>query len=255
MLQPRGTLLQASAHLACTKIPDSWHAGHCLDDHSARTKSRSRGPPHGKSWVWHSDLPGAFRPLLQPPGTAGSRASTRTVPGAMSPACRSRRTLCVAACLGALLCVSAQPSASVAASGSGQATASTNGHTISVTGSPGCGATDTLGSNAYAYASGNPIANVVVQWGLGQKYVPLNLCRGSSITFEWNTGNANQLYGLYQLTSATCPASFAEQKLIVTPASSPSTTSQVTVNLAEAGPVSAHPSDCPVCTLSYWPAN
>lgn len=143
------------------------------------------------------------------------------------------------ASLTALLCASAQPSAAVAASGNAEATATADGQTISVTGSPGCGATDTLGSNAYAYASGTPIANVVVQWGLGQKYVPLNLCRGSSITFEWNTGSAEQVYGLYQLNSSTCPASFAAEKLIVTPASSPSSTNQVAINLAAAGPVGA----------------
>ena len=135
------------------------------------------------------------------------------------------------------LAVHSEDSASVAASGNAQATASTNGQTISVTGSPGCGAVDTYGSNAYAYASGTPIANIVVQWGLGQKYVPLNLCTGSSITFEWNTESASKVYGLYQISSSTCPSSFGNEKLIVTPASSPSATGQVTINLSKSGPV------------------
>ncbi|MCJ1428371.1 hypothetical protein MMC29_006280 [Sticta canariensis] len=155
--------------------------------------------------------------------------------------------LCAATVL--LACTSgvwAQGSASVAASGNAQATASTNGNTISVTGhpcylpaKPWLRRYSNRGLHmAYAFASGTPIANVVVQWGLGQKYVPLNLCTGSNITFEWNTGSASEIYGLYQIASSTCPSSFADQKLLVTPASSPSATSQVAINLARAGPVS-----------------
>lgn len=187
--------------------------------------------------------------------------------------------LCAAAIvLACTLGARAQGSASVAASGNARATASENGNVISVAGSPcpanwvtrcnnyvryrsgtrrrpgcthsavlstgrpGCGATATEGSNAYAFASGTPVANVVVQWGLGEKLVPLNLCTGSNISFEWNTGSATEVYGLYQIASATCPASFADQKLLVTPASAPSPTNQVSINLAKAGPV---------CRLSF----
>ena len=49
-----------------------------------------------------------------------------------------------------------QNSAAVAATGNAQATATTNGQTITATGGPGCSSTATLGSNSYAFASGPP---------------------------------------------------------------------------------------------------
>ena len=55
----------------------------------------------------------------------------------------------------------------MAATGNAQATATTNGQTISATGGPGCSSTATLGSNSYAFASGPPCnslcANVTVR--------------------------------------------------------------------------------------------
>lgn len=187
----------------------------------------------GGTTVW-------LRPRLQLPPPARNPS----VPGHMhAPACRrvARLTIfCVAALHFSSQGVQCQGSAAVAASGNARATATQNGETISVTGAPGCGATATAGSNAYAYASGTPIANIVVKWGLNQTYVPLDLCNGSSITFEWNTGDSSQVYGLYQLNSTACPGSFEGEKLIITPASSPSTTNQVTINLSLPGPVSWH---------------
>ena len=60
-------------------------------------------------------------------------------------------------------------SAAVAASGNAQATATTNGQTITANGGPGCSSTATLGSNAYAFATGPPCgskcADIVVGWG------------------------------------------------------------------------------------------
>ena len=60
-------------------------------------------------------------------------------------------------------------SAAVAASGNAQATATTNGQTIVANGGPGCSTTATLGSNAYAFATGPPCggkcADIVVGWG------------------------------------------------------------------------------------------
>ena len=60
-------------------------------------------------------------------------------------------------------------SAAVAASGNAQAIATTNGQTIVANGGPGCSTTATLGSNAYAFATGPPCggkcADIVVGWG------------------------------------------------------------------------------------------
>ena len=56
----------------------------------------------------------------------------------------------------------------------------------------------------------------------GNDYKDLTVCKGNKLIFIWNTGSSDTKYGLYQLSSSSCPSDFKNAHLLVTPASSPS---------------------------------
>ena len=71
------------------------------------------------------------------------------------------------------------------------------------------------------------------------------MCKGYKLIFIWNTGNASSKYGLYQLSSSSCPSDFKQAHLLVTPASSPSKSGSYNYTVPSTGKVS----DIPVYRL------
>ena len=72
----------------------------------------------------------------------------------------------------------------------------------------------------------------------GNKYAPLTVCKGYKLIFIWNTGSPSTKYGLYQLSSSSCPSDFSKAHLLVTPASSPSKSASYNYTVPSTGNVS-----------------